>query len=312
MTVEDCITLGEILRKYLQLDLVPGYDGPSRLVRQLEYLPHRNISTATADRGEFKLSRREVSSGRRIGLWGLSPSTVSRVIRGERPIDPDVAVQILLDLKPNEEDLLAFLRATHLDKVLGQASQLYRHAGFQSALTRATGLMWSGELGNLSRIRRTADIDSVPYVIAALTENSDARHSLTEIIERWQDAIEKSNIGESFRQHDTFHDLILQLAVLGFGLSHSIEETEAYKAQRERLEDAVHRVSVSRDDIQQSVSSLGFNPLQYTGYSVEDVDMVFYIHLHIANTLQSGEISASEEKILIHYDWLIPGSYNNP
>src|SRR5688572_23505731 len=123
MSKDDCRILGELIRKYLQLAYVSTGGAKTRLVSRsgeaLSYivgpedegtkagrLVLRNTLRPLRELEDWKVTK----SRSRKGRWGVSPATASRIANGQRSVAPDLALRILVDIRPNRTDTSLFLR----------------------------------------------------------------------------------------------------------------------------------------------------------------------------------------------------------
>lgn len=272
MSNDDMKNLGAILRGWLGYDSIPAVDEESS----------RGIPPRRAGRSYRALAK----------AWGIKHPTVVEILKGRRSIGAELAIRILRDLQPSESELERFLTSTHLDTVLDELSGLVRQAGFQSALTRRTGLLWSERVANLSRLRR----DEGRRVLSLWTQtyhaDSAATHELLNIVKTWEQVIDDGDLTKAYNMHYTFHEKITS-QLSNFDIS--------------TYTNANFRVHLLSQDLRADPL------LEPTGYvedysSKEEAEQLLIFHRNLVTALVQHDEAEIDLHWSRHSDWRLPRS----
>lgn len=245
---------------------------------------------------------------------GMSRARISQVLlaQGLRWHTQDYvgAVRGLRELKPNVEELDVYLEKTGLTALLTELAQTFREAGYASALSARSGLVWSGRMESLVTLIREAEVEAVEGAIWILKRNVGAHDAFVDLVGGWRDRLASGEYKLAFEQDEAFHESILELNRQRLQVQEGSSRDE-----RNRYDEKLTAVKKALDTIALSYTDLLDEPETWAqaGYYHEREELVQFLHhLEIARAMKRGAQQEAEQLMRRHYEWLWHGDPSDP
>jgi transposase len=236
----------------------------------------------------------------------MSRAHIGRVLQNEgirwHTQDYVEAVRGLRELKPNADDLDIYLSKTGLDTLIAELARTFREAGYASALSARSGLVWSGRIESLVTLIREAEVEAIEGAMWVVKHHDGERDAFTGLLENWRDQLLAGEYKLAFEQDEAFHQKLLALnrRRLSADVRVSPEKLAGY-------DEKLKAVKYALEDISTGYTLLSGEPETWAraGYYGEQEEWVQFLeHLEIARAMWRGDQPKAEELMRRHYSWL--------